>query len=138
MRRLRRIIEAKTLAKYIKHLLAAMLCTLAVILLAFLIRETWALVSILLKNHPDHNSYEMIETIIIWFLYFEFIALIAKFFESGFHFPLRYFIYIGITAIVRLVVVDHEEPVATLIYAVAIFVLLISLYIANTSLLKRI
>jgi protein PsiE len=79
----------------------------------------------------------MIEVIVIWFLYFEFIALIAKYFESKFHFPLRYFIYIGITAIIRLIIVDHEKPFSTLIYALAILVLLVSLYIANSHLLKR-
>ncbi|MDR2364667.1 MAG: phosphate-starvation-inducible protein PsiE [Zoogloeaceae bacterium] len=130
-------IRARRLAKNMKRLLAIMLCVLVVILLCFLLRETWTLVSILLKNAPGHGSYEMIEAIVIWFLYFEFIALIAKYFESKFHFPLRYFIYIGITAIVRLIIVDHEKPVSTLIYALAILVLLISLYIANSRLLKR-
>lgn len=46
----------------------------------------------------------------VYFLYFEFIALIVKYFQSGFHFPLRYFVYIGITAIVRLIIVDHKSP----------------------------
>jgi protein PsiE len=130
-------IKARTLAKNMKRLLALMLCALAGILLAFLLKETWMLVLVLFKNTPRHDSYEMIEIIVIWFLYFEFIALIAKYFESRFHFPLRYFIYIGITAIVRLIIVDHEKPMSTLIYALAILVLLVSLYIANNPLLKR-
>jgi protein PsiE len=130
-------IKARTLAKNMKRLLAFMLCALAGILLAFLLKETWILILILFKNTPRHNSYELIEVIVIWFLYFEFIALIAKYFESRFHFPLRYFIYIGITAIVRLIIVDHEKPMSTLIYSLAILILLISLYIANSHLLKR-
>jgi protein PsiE len=125
------------LARSMKRLLALMLCMLAGILLAFLCKETWLLVLALFKHTPNHDSYEMIEIIVIWFLYFEFIALIAKYFESRFHFPLRYFIYIGITAIVRLIIVDHEKPLATLIYSLAILVLLVSLYIANSRLLKR-
>ncbi|MDR2259674.1 MAG: phosphate-starvation-inducible protein PsiE [Azoarcus sp.] len=135
--RLSEQIRARTLAKNMKRLLALMLCILVVILLAFLLRETWILILILLKNDHGHGSYEMIEGIVIWFLYFEFIALIAKYFESKFHFPLRYFIYIGITAIVRLIIVDHEKPQSTLIYSFAILVLLVSLYIANSHLLKR-
>ena len=63
-----------------------MLLTLAVILLVFLVRESWVLIGILLDGASDHKSYAMIEAIIIWFLYFEFIALIGKYFESGFHF----------------------------------------------------
>ncbi|MDR1425022.1 MAG: phosphate-starvation-inducible protein PsiE [Azoarcus sp.] len=130
-------IKARRLAKNMKRVLSIMLCVLAVILICFLLKETWQLIAILMKNVSGHNSYEMIEIIVIWFLYFEFIALIAKYFESKFHFPLRYFIYIGITAIIRLIVVDHEKPVSTLIYALAILVLLFSLYIANTRLLRR-
>ena len=120
-----------------KRILSIMLCILAAILVCFLLKETWKLISILMKNFSDHNSYEMIEIIVIWFLYFEFIALIAKYFGSKFHFPLRYFIYIGITAIIRLIIVDHEKPMSTLIYALAILVLLVSLYIANSRLLRR-
>lgn len=138
MRRLIKRINAKKLAKGMKHLLATMLLILAVILLAFLARETWLLITILLQSRPRPDSYEIIEAIIIWFLHFEFIALIAKYFESKFHFPLRYFIYIGITAIVRLIIVDHEKPMDTLLYSLSILTLLAALYIANTRLLKRI
>lgn len=132
-----KLIKAQTLAKGITRMLAIMLFMLAAVLSIFLVQETWMLISILLRNQPAHGSYEMIEIIIIWFLYFEFIALIAKYFESKYHFPLRYFIYIGVTAIVRLVIVDHEKPMATLIYSIAILVLLGALYIANSRLLKR-
>ncbi|MDR1934783.1 MAG: phosphate-starvation-inducible protein PsiE [Candidatus Accumulibacter sp.] len=129
---------AKVLAKSMKRWLAVMLCVLAVILLAFLVRETWTLILILLDSGKDsHNGYEIIEAIIIWFLFFEFIALIAKYFASKFHFPLRYFIYIGITAVIRLIIVDHQKPMSTLIYSLAILVLMGALYIANSRLLKR-
>jgi len=137
MQKLVEYIRAKRLAKNMKRVLAIMLCILATILICFLLKETWELISILMKNVSGHSSYEMIEIIVIWFLYFEFIALIAKYFESKFHFPLRYFIYIGITAIIRLIIVDHEKPMSTLIYALAILVLLFSLCIANSRLLKR-
>ena len=57
--------------------------------------------------------------------------------ESGFHFPLRYFVYIGITAIVRLIIVDHESPLAVLIYSAAILILVITLWLCNSNRLKR-
>ena len=107
-----------------KYLLSFMLLGLAIILVFFLVKETWALVTILLEKRPGQEGYEMVEAIVIWFLYFEFVALIAKYFESRFHFPLRYFIYIGITAVVRLIIVDHDKPMATLIYSLAILTLL--------------
>ena len=73
----------------------------------------------------------------VYFLYFEFIALIVKYFQSGFHFPLRYFVYIGITAIVRLIIVDHKSPLDVLIYSAAILLLVITLWLCNSKRLKR-
>jgi len=76
-------------------------------------------------------TYWLVETIIVFFLYFEFIALIVKYFTSNYHFPLRYIIYIGITALVRLIIVSHDKPFETLLYAGSILILVVTLYIAN-------
>ncbi len=127
----------KYLSKSMKLFLCIMLSALAAIMIIFLFKETWLLVTIILTEENSHGSYKAIETIILWFLYFEFIALIAKYFESNLHFPLRYFIYIGITAITRLIIINHDKSVDTLIYSLAILALLVALYIANTQLLKR-
>lgn len=120
-----------------KQILNTMLVLLGAILTIFLLRETWWLGILFINGHSSVNTYNIIEAIVAWFLYFEFIALIIKYFEAKFHFPLRYFIYIGITALTRLIIVEHEKSVATLVYALAILTLLGALYIANTKLLKR-
>ncbi|WP_099223493.1 phosphate-starvation-inducible protein PsiE [Listeria costaricensis] len=106
-------------------------------LVVFLIREAWYIFSNLLILDTKESYYEMMAQILVFFLYFEFIALIIKYFESSYHFPLRYFIYIGITAIVRLIIVDHSDALATLFLAGAILLLTGALYLANTKLLKR-
>ncbi|SQI35541.1 phosphate-starvation-inducible protein PsiE [Leminorella richardii] len=113
------------------------LLLLGAILIVFLVKETYALIQVLFVNSAQSSSYLLIEGIVIYFLYFEFIALIVKYFQSGYHFPLRYFIYIGITAIIRLIIVDHKDPMDTLVYACAILVLVVALYLANTDRLKR-
>ena len=85
------------------------LLSLGLILVVFLGKETVHLADVLFA--PEQTSkYALVERLVVYFLYFEFIALIVKYFQSGFHFPLRYFVYIGITAIVRLIIVDHKSP----------------------------
>ena len=86
------------------------LITLAIILVIFLGKETLHLANVLFHTGEESSSYLLIEGIVIYFLYFEFIALIVKYFQSGFHFPLRSFIYIGVTASIRLFIVDHRNP----------------------------
>jgi protein psiE homolog len=83
------------------------------------------------------NYQHFIEKILVFFLYFEFVALIVKYFKNNYHFPLRYFIYIGITAIVRLIIVEHDDPKSVLIWSGAILLLVISLAIAERFIKKN-
>ena len=112
-----------------------LLC-LGIILIVFLGKETLHLADVLFTPEPT-SKYRLVEGLVVYFLYFEFIALIVKYFQSGFHFPLRYFVYIGITAIVRLIIIDHESPMAVLIYSAAILILVIMLWLCNSNRLKR-
>lgn len=63
--------------------------------------------------------------------------MIVKYFREDYHFPLRYFIYIGITAMVRLIIVDHEQPIDTLIYSLVILLLIVGYFIINITPLER-
>ena len=102
------MISGKLIAAVLQWVLNVGLLILAVILIVFLGKETIHLANVLLNTGEAASAYLLVEGIVIWFLYFEFIALIVKYFQSGYHFPLRYFVYIGITAIIRLIVVDHK------------------------------
>ena len=91
-----------------------------------------------MKFLTSQGSYQnFIEEIVVFFLYFEFVALIVKYFKNNYHFPLRYFIYIGITAIVRLIIVQHDNPYNVLIWSGAILLLVISLAIAEKFIKKN-
>ena len=95
-------------AKAMQAVLNLALLCLGIILVVFLGKETLHLAHVLFTPEP-----------------------------VSFHFPLRYFVYIGITAIVRLIIVDHESPLAVLIYSAAILILVITLWLCNSNRLKR-
>ena len=101
------------------------LCIALINKLISLVYVTWA-------NIQGYSTYSLlIEELITFFLYFEFIALIVKYFKNNFHFPLNFFLYIGITAIVRLLIINHESSFDNLIWSVAIFVLVCSLVLVE-------
>lgn len=128
---------AETIARLLQTVLNIGLLTLAVILMVFLGRETWRLTYLLFTQSEQLIKYQLVGGLLVWFLYFEFIALIVKYFQSGYHFPLRYFVYIGITAIVRLIIIDHESASDVLLHAGAILILVITLWLCNSTRLKR-
>jgi len=86
---------------------------------------TWA------NINDESTYYNLIEELITFFLYFEFIALIVKYFKNNFHFPLDFFLYIGITALVRLLIIDHESALDMLLWSISIFVLVCCLVLVE-------
>ncbi|WGL95884.1 phosphate-starvation-inducible protein PsiE [Arsenophonus nasoniae] len=123
--------QSKLIARLLQWIISCSLLVIAIILVIFLIKETIVLSALLFKNSETLPSYLLLEGIITYFLYFEFIALIIKYFQSVYHFPLQYFIYIGITAIIRLIIVEHKEPISVLVYSASILVMILALFIAN-------
>lgn len=107
------------------------LVVLSIILTALLCKEIINLFHLAFFETGKEAHFELLEGILVFFLYFEFIAVAVKYFQEHYHFPLRYFIYIGITAMVRLVVVNHEDAKQTFIYTVSILVLVISYFIIS-------
>lgn len=124
--------QSKLIARLLQWIISFSLLIIAIILIIFLVKETIVLATLLFKNSESLPSYLLLEGIITYFLYFEFIALIIKYFQSVYHFPLQYFIYIGITAVIRLIIVEHKQPISVLVYSVSILVMILALYIANT------
>jgi protein PsiE len=127
----------KKLALIFQFALNTALVLLAIVLCFLLGKEIIYFIGYTFFNQGIEDHYKFLESILIFFLYFEFIAMIVKYFEENFHFPLRYFLYIGITAMIRLIIVYHDNPIHTLLYSSTILVLVISLYIMNSAKAKH-
>ncbi|MFQ1047060.1 phosphate-starvation-inducible protein PsiE, partial [Avibacterium paragallinarum] len=116
----------QAISAFLQWVLNISLLVLAFILVVFLAKETYGLIMVLFEQ-SEEASYVLIEKIVVYFLYFEFLALIVKYFKTDYHFPLRYFLYIGITAMVRLIIVDHSSSINTLLFSGAILLMVIAL-----------
>ncbi|WP_285289218.1 phosphate-starvation-inducible protein PsiE [Bacillus sp. ISL-7] len=130
------IVEEKTVGTAHWHLISKVLqlllnisLVLLSIILSFLLIKELIIFSQILQEKGSEDYKLFLANILIFFLYFEFITMIVKYFKEGYHFPIRYFIYIGITALVRIIIVDHDHPVNTLCYSLAILVLVIGYFI---------
>lgn len=121
---------AKWIPSVLQMFLNLSLVFLAMILAVLLVRELYLFSKILiLGSGGDHQFF--LANILLFFLYFEFITMIVKYFKEDYHFPLRYFLYIGMTAMIRLIIVDHDHPLNTLFYSIVILILIIGYFIMN-------
>ncbi|OWA37794.1 phosphate-starvation-inducible protein PsiE [Saccharibacillus sp. O16] len=130
--------HTQKLPELLQMILNTCLFVMALVLSVFLIGETWFIVNQAFLSSESVSSYfSLADELLVFFLYFEFIALIIKYFKSNFHFPLHYFIYIGITAIVRLIIVDHDDAVHTFWWTLAILTLVGALFLVGRTQEKR-
>ncbi|MEH6943156.1 phosphate-starvation-inducible protein PsiE [Bacillus sp. JJ722] len=125
------------IATILQYALNVALILLAFSLCVLLCKELFHFIRYAFLNEGFENQYVLFERILVFFLYFEFIAMIVKYFQENYHFPLRYFLYIGITALIRLVIVDHDNAMSTLLHTLAILVLIISYFIFNAATLRK-
>ncbi|MEW4515724.1 phosphate-starvation-inducible protein PsiE [Proteus vulgaris] len=128
--------QTKVISRVLQWISSVGLILLAIILIIFLVKETIILANLLFTVSDPVSIYLLVNGLIIYFLYFEFIALIIKYFQSNYHFPLQYFIYIAITAVIRLIVVEHKNPQLLIVYSGTILLLVIALYISSAERLK--
>lgn len=120
----------KLIPQALQAVLNFSLAVLALVLVFLMLRELVGFI-IALFQADNYDYKEVLADILVFFLYFEFITMIVKYFKEDYHFPLRYFIYIGITAMIRLIIVEHEDPMHTLLFALVILVLIIGYFIIN-------
>ncbi|PWI79155.1 phosphate-starvation-inducible protein PsiE [Enterobacter sp. CGMCC 5087] len=125
------------ISRCLQLILNAALLLPGLILVAFLAKETLHPGEVRFEPAADNSKYSLMAGLMVYSLYFKFIALIVKYFLAGYHFPLRYIIYIGITVIVRLIIVEHPSSRDVLVYAGAILVMVMTLWLCNSPRLKR-
>ena len=124
------VFSKKLIPKLLQWFLNFCLVLLALILSFLLLKEILDFLEILLT--AEKNDYKsFLAKILIFFLYFEFITMIVKYFQEDYHFPLRYFLYIGITAMIRLIIVEHDHSGDTFIFSLVILILIICYFIIN-------
>ncbi|MER1987305.1 MAG: phosphate-starvation-inducible protein PsiE [Solibacillus sp.] len=116
--------------KVLQVVLNVGLSVLALALCVMLMLEMLEFLQFIISGEKHDYKY-FLANILVFFLYFEFITMIVKYFKEDYHFPLRYFMYIGITAMLRLIIVEHDSALDTLIFAGVILVLIIGYYIIN-------
>lgn len=124
--------------KSLQWVLNISLVALSLVLTILMVKEIIIFADLLFFEHETkHTHEEFLANVLAFFLYFEFITMIVKYFKEDYHFPLRYFIYIGITAMIRLIILDHSSAKNMLMYGAVVLLLIIGYFIINITPLER-
>lgn len=124
--------------KCLQVVLNISLVALSLVLVILMVKEIFIFFDLIFfERSTKHTHEEFLANVLAFFLYFEFITMIVKYFKEDYHFPMRYFIYIGITAMIRLIILDHSSAKNMLMYGAVVLLLIIGYFILNITPLER-
>ena len=95
----------------------------------FLFREVYNLVLLAFLSESEVHYYDILESILSFFIFFEFLTLIITSLRNKGHVSLIFLLSLGITSLIRLLLTYHERLVGVLLIASAILILIIGVFI---------
>lgn len=105
---------------------------LGIVMIGFFVKELWELVTMLMHVDLATDFFCVAERILETFLFFEFVVLTREYFIQD-RISLQNFMYIGITALLRNLLVYHADTIGILIQAAAIAILILVLVVYRWS-----
>ncbi len=105
---------------------------LGLALLYFMGAELWEILQLGAQAHALTNYYDLLEGIVTFFLFFEFIAMVVNILHNGGHVSVNFLLGLGITALIRGLLAYHAKPLDALLIALAVLAL-----VGSTILLTR-
>ena len=85
------------------------------------------LIEIFTEGLPWNSNPDLIlEKTFLIFLFIEIIAAIKIYFTRNFHFPLRFFFYIGMTDLIRKIIISLDQPDKALTLTIALLIITIA------------
>ncbi|MDR0922289.1 MAG: phosphate-starvation-inducible PsiE family protein [Lactobacillales bacterium] len=120
----------------INKFLDLFLILLAFLLLLTMARDIYHIFRLVIEPLDNRVIDEIIQEVLTFFMIFEFIMLIFRYVQEGHHIPIRYLIYICITAVLRQILSVHGSALEVLLLALAILVLVFTLILVHNAMIR--
>lgn len=120
------------LATLLKVCLTLALAILGIFLLIVLFIELSQLIQYFFTHQFNLNGYfNLLDGIIVFFLLFEFTAMIVSALKHHGHISANFLMSLGLTALLRGMIVQHEDAVHVVLLAIAILLLISGMILVN-------
>ena len=106
-----------------------LLMVVGLLMVYFLFREFYNLVLLAFLSESEVHYYDILESILSFFIFFEFLTLIITSLRNKGHVSLIFLLSLGITSLIRLLLTYHERLVGVLLIASAILILIIGVFV---------
>jgi protein PsiE len=116
-------------SKWIAHVIRWSQLVMNLNLVAIMLVLVWLMLKevgsiALISFRGSVQVHEVMGEIVNFFLYFAFLSTIVVYFKEQYHFPIRYLLYIGITATLRFIIINRDNALQNVLLSIVIVLLI--------------
>lgn len=115
---------ADHLATFLQVISLVCIGLLGLSLIYFMVDELVAIVRLSTLPSTLDNYYVLLEAVVTFFLFFEFIAMVINILRNGGHISVNFLIGLGITALIRWLIANHGKAMDALMISLAVLALI--------------
>ncbi|MGM0124543.1 protein PsiE [Enterococcus sp. AZ194] len=109
--------------KTINRIIDLILGIASVFIIIYMVRYLMDVGRLIFADVSTDNFELFIQEITAFFMLFEFVVMLIRYIQEGHHIPIRYLVLISMTAILRQLLVVHDNGLQTLLLAASILLL---------------
>ncbi|GBG96145.1 phosphate-starvation-inducible protein PsiE [Lactococcus termiticola] len=127
----------KKILNFLTHISFLLLIFIGMVIVYLLFRESYHLISLSISPNNDEQYYDILEGILSFFIFFEFLTLIIMSIKNKGHVSMTFLVSLGVTSLVRVLLTYHESLQGVLYISVAILILIIGVAILRKYVVRR-
>lgn len=113
----------------LQKIIKSFLFILATLIIIYMARDLIEVFKVIMTAQIKGSLVEISDFILAFFMLFEFIVMIIKYIEDTHNIPIKYLVIISITAILRQLLVVHDNGLQTLFLTLSILILVVVLFV---------
>jgi protein PsiE len=119
----------ETYKKVLEKIIKSFLFILGILVVIYMARDLIEVFKVIMTAQMKGSLVGISDFILAFFMLFEFIVMIIKYIEDTHNIPIKYLVIISITAILRQLLVVHDNGLQTLLLTLSILILVVVLFV---------
>lgn len=119
----------ETYKNVLEKIIKSFLFILGILIVIYMARDLIEVFKVIMTAQMKGSLVGISDFILAFFMLFEFIVMIIKYIEDTHNIPIKYLVIISITAILRQLLVVHDNGLQTLLLTLSILILVVVLFV---------
>jgi len=117
----------KKISKLFENCLDIAMFIIGLLMFGLLAKQIIAVTQLILLPNFTENLSEITDASLMLFLFFEIIVIVKEYYVKDAHLSIETFLFVAITALVRVILLKHENYVETLSLSFSVLILIVTL-----------